>query len=142
MAFSHRVSAQQDVLKESHILDRAGFFLSNGAGNFLLVAEKFLKSTASCPRPSPTPAVCIRAPCTPPPPTAGQRQPAPPVVVVFGRTSGRGIRAPPVPRVNHEYGQDSGGHRPQCRQSAYHHRLNTVNCYRSYRSNKGALTCR
>ena len=43
MAFSHRVSAQQDVLKEAHsdILDRAGFFLSNGAGNFLLVVEKF-----------------------------------------------------------------------------------------------------
>ena len=27
------------------------------------------------------------------------------VVVVFGRTSGRGIRAPPVPRGNHEYGK-------------------------------------
>ena len=49
MAFGHRVSAQQDVLKEAHsdILDRAGSFLSTGAGKFLNNFEELTTRTPS-----------------------------------------------------------------------------------------------
>ena len=73
------------------------------------------------------------------------------VVVVFGRTSGRGNRAPPVPRVDHEYGRlrrtsttepsDSYSSSVNAYDVRYAHRSSLMLSFLQ-KLNKGALTCR